>query len=238
MQEPSAVFAVDAWLSGLLGKPCHVLASGHESVVPGDLPPGPCLVWTSLKADRHEVLARLQSVGFRVVATALSLEREAEPLDMGPVRVRFARPQDEDAVRGVARQSFAHDRFHADPLIGDQAAGRVKAAWAANFFAGRRGDWMVVSEREGLVEGFLQLLAAPDGAVVIDLVAVAGPPRGLGAARSMVAFAASNCRGAWAGLRVGTQVGNAPAMRLYQGLGFRFVSASYSLHLHRQGEKA
>lgn len=238
MEASPVVFAGDAWLSGLLGKPCHVLSSGRGTVTPGDLPPGPCLVWTSLGAERRDALARLRSVGFRVVATTLTLAREAAPLDPGPLRVRFARPGDEDRVRAVARHGFAHDRFHADPLIGDEAAGRIKEAWAANFFTGKRGDWMVVSEREGRVEGFLQLLATQDATVVIDLVGVDGPSRGLGAARSMIAFAARSCRGAWSPLRVGTQRGNTPAMRLYEGLGFRLVSASYSLHLHRRGGQA
>ncbi|GAB6126588.1 GNAT family N-acetyltransferase [Humidesulfovibrio idahonensis] len=235
----------DAWLAGLLGKPCFHLSGALAGLDPADVPAGPCFVGAKAAADDAPALLRLQQLGFRVVDVNLQLVRPAEPLVMAAGTaggVRFASPGDEPGVRALARAAFEHNRFHRDPEVGPELAGRIKEEWAANFFAGRRGDWMIVAEATaqaapgtGAVAGFLQLLSGPGGALVIDLVAVDAAWRGRGLARAMIAQALGACRTQPPPMRVGTQLGNAASLRLYAGLGFRHESASYVLHLHKKG---
>lgn len=221
----------DPWLSGLLGKPAY-----HLSGVPGDalpaIPEGEAFVDAKVAVEDVGRLLTLQEAGFRVLDTNVQLARPAAPLGPVEARVRFARPDDEPAVRDLAANAFVQSRFYLDPLIPAAAASRVKEEWAANFFAGNRGDWMVVAEGDAGVGGFLQLLRGADG-IVIDLIAVAPGHRGQGVARSMIAFAASRCEDRAAALIVGTQIGNFGSLALYDALGFRIVSAQFVLHLHR-----
>ena len=89
---------------------------------------------------------------------------------------------------------------------------------------------MLVAQSDGQTAGFLQLIHAPDSALVIDLIAVTEPARGRGLARAMIGAAQHLARGEC--LRVGTQVANLPSLRLYESLGFRAVTSNYVMHLH------
>lgn len=247
---PGAVTcAPDAWLAGLLGKPCFHLSGCLAGLDPADMPAGPCFVGAKVAADDAPALLHLQRLGFRVVDVNLQFERPSGALVGGSpagFRIRFARPDDEPGVRALARMAFEHNRFHRDPEVGPELAGRIKEEWAANFFAGTRGEWLVVAEvQQGAapsgLAGFLQLLSGAEGVLVIDLVAVDAAWRGKGLAQGMIAHALDHChalnrcREMPPPMRVGTQLGNAASLRLYGGLGFRQTSASYVLHLHKKG---
>jgi ribosomal protein S18 acetylase RimI-like enzyme len=94
-----------------------------------------------------------------------------------------------------------------------------------------------VAERDSVVAGFLQLLWAGP-VLVIDLIAVSPQATRQGHARAMLAFAAANGTGGMRrpeGFRVGTQAANAPSVRLYESLGFRFTDAQFVLHHHGHG---
>jgi ribosomal protein S18 acetylase RimI-like enzyme len=159
--------------------------------------------------------------------TNVQLRRSGTPLAEGPASVRPAKMDDAAAVRVLAAEAFIYDRFHRDPQIGHETASRLKAEWAGNYFAGRRGDRMIVAEDQQGICGFLQLLST-NNAAVIDLIAVDVRCRGKGIGRSMIALAAKGARD----MVVGTQIANLPSLALYEKLGFQFASASYVLHLH------
>lgn len=219
--------AEDRWLSEQIGKPAFRLLGDP----PEALPKG--LIYSKLPADDLSLLDRLQDLGFKLVDTAVTLESPIPLPNPGPSgpQFRMAKPGDAADVLGIARESFVLDRFHADPEIPKDLADRVKEAWVANYFAGKRGDWLVVAEAGGKPAGFLLLLAS-HGKLVIDLIAVAKDNRGSGLARGMIAFAASTLT-QFQTMLVGTQSANIPALRLYEVIGFRPVGTQHILHCHR-----
>ena len=133
----------------------------------------------------------------------------------------------------IAARSFRTSRFHLDPSIPNETADRIKAAWAENYFAGHRGDLMLIAEQDGEVAGFLQALRGSNDTLVIDLLAVAEAAARRGLARAMIERLAAEARGQQASaLRVGTQAANLPSCRLYESLGFRLTAAETVLHFH------
>ncbi|MBA2587453.1 MAG: GNAT family N-acetyltransferase [Alphaproteobacteria bacterium] len=216
----------DPWLSGILGKPAYHLTDG-EFVAPG----GKAFVDTKVPEADHAGVQRLQNLGFAVMDINVQFTRPAGPLHPSQVPVRAAVAGDEAGVRALAADAFVFDRFHRDPAIGRVAACRVKAEWAGNYFAGKRGDRMIVADDEAGICGFLQLLRARDGGTIIDLVAVAGRSRGQGIARAMIAQAANAAD--TGSMMVGTQIANQPSIALYQSLGFARASTSHVLHFHK-----
>ncbi|MHC1791852.1 GNAT family N-acetyltransferase [Solidesulfovibrio sp.] len=228
----------DAWLGDRLGRKAFhadIAADGWDPQAAARLL-APALrgesvfVDVSVDAARLDVVRGCEDLGFRVADTNLRFERlGAPPRRDCPMRPRPARPEDRDGVTALARRAFTSSRFHRDPLLSKDCADAVKAAWAANFFAGQRGDGLLVAEADGQVAGFLLYLCR-QGMMVIDLVAVDAPWRAMGLGTSLVAeaFAASG----QAGLVVGTQAANLPALRLYQSLGFRLAGVKYVLHHH------
>lgn len=213
----------DAWLSEILGKPAW-----HLSGVDFTAPDGRAFIDAKVAVDNTGTLVALQTEGFAVVDVNIQLERPAGALPRPTGTVRDAVPSDKAAVAALAGDAFVYDRFHRDPAIDHATASRLKAEWAGNYFAGARGDRMIVAENDGHVCGFLQLLTGTDGAMVIDLIAVAAKSRGKGCARAMISLAAAAGRP----MRVGTQIANLSSLKLYEALGFRMASASYVLHLH------
>lgn len=190
--------------------------------------------YARVPVDDVERSVALQSIGFRVIDTALVFDAAAENVTASSDGVRFARPEDRDAVADIAGTSFRYSRFHLDPAIVGSVADAIKREWAGNFFAGKRGDAMIVAEIGGRVAGFLQVVLSADGAV-IDLIATAKGFERRGVARRMIGFLARNGEGGGAPQRliVGTQAANTASCRLYENSGFRLARADFTLHFRK-----
>jgi len=227
----------DAWLSRILGCQVYRLDIVRPEVYCEDLEldwptDDRWLIYTKVPTNGPKLKNALEDAGFRLVESNLQFEKAVNPmLDViRPNRVRFAVLQDEAAVRKVSEHSFIYSRFHLDPAIPNKLADKIKAEWAGNYFAGQRGDAMVLAEEQGKVAGFLQLLYQGD-VLVIDLIAVDSSKRKMGFARDMIVFAQCNLS-EFRLFRVGTQGSNLPSIRLYEKLGFRIVKSQYVLHKH------
>ena len=230
----------DPWLTGILDRPAFRVdgADAPSSGWMARLKSDDLFVTAKVGADQVAESSLLQDLGFRTIDAALTFEASALTAPAGDPRVRFARAEDRVAVEQLAGSAFVFSRFHLDPAIPTWLAHRVKAAWAGNFFAGKRGDGMVVAEHAGVVAGFLQLLWSPGDVLTIDLIAVAPGSARSGLARAMIGFAAVNGVGDQRrprGFRVGTQAANTPSVRLYESLGFRLSQAQFVLHHHGRG---
>ena len=240
---PRSGFSVrpDDWLTGLLGRPALSVAVAAESWPAGDwesrLTAEPLFATAKLPVSETAAAGVLQGLGFRIVDAALSFTAPTIAAAGDDPRVRFAKPADRDAVIRIAAGRLTFSRFHLDPDFPRALAGQLKSAWAGNFFAGRRGDGMVVAECKGRVVGFL-LLIWVGTRLVIDLIAIAADAARQGLARALIGFAAGNGTGDGRradGYSVGTQAANIGAVRLYESLGFRLAQASFVLHHHGRG---
>lgn len=229
----------DSWLSGIVGYPAWRVESpsgGGETwtqLRTGDA----VFAYAKLKAGNIPEVSQLADAGFRVVDTALTFDRPISGSQLSPrgPGIRFARPEDRDAVARIAGRSFRFSRFHLDPLFPKRLADGIKSSWASNYFAGKRGDGMVVAERDSVVVGFLQLLWTEQGCLVVDLIGLDSAWQGQGIGRDMILYAALYGTGDGrvpAAMSVGTQAANTPSVRLYESLGFRLTSAQYVMHFH------
>jgi ribosomal protein S18 acetylase RimI-like enzyme len=231
--EENDVLFFDPWLSGLLGKPAYHLSAyaGPQEEALRQLAQSAVFVDAKIPTGDLADVRRLEPSGFQIVDVNVQLAADTRSIPrLEQPEIGFAEPDDEDGVAAIAERSFVFDRFHADPLT-SPAAGAVKREWARNFFRGKRGAWMVVARQRAGVAGFLQLLRVETN-LVIDLIAVNEGARGRGLGQAMISFAARHC-GPFERVKVGTQIANAPSLRLYEGLGFKFHNSQYVMHCHR-----
>lgn len=233
----------DPWLGDLLERPAHICrvdrlpADGPqlrqaEEELKARLSPGPVFAQAKSDVRALEEAGFFGRCGFSLIETNVGLERGAGP-GAAPVQngqVRQAGPADAQAVMDLAARSFRFSRFHADRRIPAGLADRIKAAWAGNFFAGKRGELMLVAEAENQVAGFCQVLLPEGPSLVIDLICVDQAFRGRGLGRAML-DAACGLSGRER-VRTGTQLANLAALEFYRALGFRIVSAQYVWHYH------
>lgn len=228
----------DPWLSNVLGRDALRIdaraRSGDLAPLAGRLSTEALFVTAKVPANEPALAHDLESMGFRIVDTALTF-RCTQPVGEQPAAARFARPEDQGRVVEIARSAFKYSRFHLDPAFPAELANRIKAEWAANYFSGQRGNAMIVIETDRQVAGFLMLLNGAGHTVVVDLIAVDPAFARSGHARSMIAFAANQGTGSGpspTGMLVGTQAANTPSVNLYEALGFRLEASNFVLHHH------
>ncbi len=226
----------DVWLSGIFGYPALRVSKGPTGGPLSMLNARqPFFAYAKLDVNEVDRLSMLTDAGFHVVDTALTFDGAISGTSGS--RVRFARPEDRLQVSRIAGSAFRYSRFHLDPRVPAGVADAIKSSWAANYFAGKRGDGMVVAERGGKVAGFLQLLCEPQGRLIIDLIGVDPALQGQGLGREMILHAARHGIGDEripSTITVGTQAANTPSVRLYESLGLRLRSAQYVAHHHGQ----
>ena len=234
---PPFSLTADPWLSGILNRPAwRVDCDSEDTRQLSTLNlPTPVFAYSKLDVGRIADASALADVGFRVVDVALTFDGVIKGIAGDRGDTRFAEIQDREAVSRIAGNAFRYSRFHLDPLVPKHVADTIKSAWAVNYFEGKRGDGMVVAERDGAVVGFLQLLWTEPGCLVVDLIGLDSAWQGQGIGRDMLLHAALHGTGDGrvpAAMKVGTQAANTPSVRLYESLGFRLTSAQYVMHFH------
>jgi ribosomal protein S18 acetylase RimI-like enzyme len=204
----------------------------------------PVFMYAKVSAIAPSAVKFLETLGFNLVDTNVVFEKPiaSQQRFAGHCAVRFALPEDKNQVVALAEKSFVYSRFHLDKSIPEVIANTIKATWVGNFFAGKRGDQMVVAlmgeaSVNEVIVGFLQLLQRNND-LTIDLIAVAENQRRKGVAGDMIAYAESQYQDC-SRILVGTQVANIPSVRLYEKLGFRLCASNYVFHYHNLplGEK-
>lgn len=229
----------DAWLSRHLGRPALLLdlvREGDDRPLRRRLAAEAIFATAKVPAQDVAALRCLEDAGCRVVDLNLTFSVAVGdvPCAKAAPAVRPARPEDSASIEDIAGTAFRFTRFHLDDVLPARLADRIKRAWAGNYFAGGRGTALLVAEDGAGVCGFLLVLERGDAAV-IDLIAVAARAAGRGYGSALVA-ALGNAP-LTTGQRprrliVGSQAANAPAIRFYEGLGFRVDAAAYVLHHH------
>jgi ribosomal protein S18 acetylase RimI-like enzyme len=172
--------------------------------------------------------AALTEAGFRRIETLVTFERATGSQPPSAILVRPAQSADWLQAIELARGAFRYDRYHADPLVPDEAADRLKAAWVANALAGR-AEAVLLAHWQGRVAGFATLLATAE-AGIIDLIATAPWAQRMGIGRALVAAALAHYAGRRPVLRVSTQADNLASQRLYCGSGFAEVARQATYH--------
>ena len=132
----------------------------------------------------------------------------------------------------MAGSSFVNSRFFRDKKIRKKLAKKVKRNWVLNFFKKKRGDYLIVSEIDKKVVGFLLMLKNKKD-YVIDLIAVNKKYRNNGLASQMLRFfenflAKKNKFNIYAS----TQKNNKEAIEFYTKNKFRIKYKKYIYHFN------
>jgi len=199
------------------------------------------LLYFLADASHHPTLRLAEERGCRLMDVRVELDAqlpEALRQAMAPppsqdVRIRLARPEDLDGLRGIAAVSHVDSRFFADPGIPAASARALYVRWIERSVEGVLADWVLVGERGRQILGYLtgRRITDAGGAGEIGLLGVDASARGAGAGRMLLG--AGMTRFADVGVTsvtVVTQGRNVEAQRLYQQGGFRTRSLNLWYH--------
>jgi GNAT superfamily N-acetyltransferase len=169
----------------------------------------------------HAVTAAVRRGG-RVV----DIRAELDVSELAPApdaRARIATVADRDGVERDAVTLSSRSRFAKDPRIPVERVREMYRIWARRCL-----DEGVVAVPDGQGSGLVGVIPGAEAAhVVLVFVDAGSAGRGLGRALLDSALAAAGATSA----RVSTQAGNVPALRLFEGAGFRVRSVEAVLHL-------
>jgi dTDP-4-amino-4,6-dideoxy-D-galactose acyltransferase len=239
----------DQWLSGVLAVPSWKVEGVDASTASKELRErlvesgDTAFLAAKIPTWDVEAVNNATQAGFRVIDVIVTFEwpreMDVQKALQEQMTVEAALVDDAQAVEDIAARSFRYTRFHLDPAIGQGRANEIKRQWARNACDGRASAVYVARER-GHIVGFLAVMestAAGHRDAIIDLIAVDAGSQSRGAGRALSRRFIDIWRSRSDRLRVGTQVANIPAMRLYESLGFRVAASSYVLHAHVKGGK-
>lgn len=239
-------FKKDPWLSTQLNKPSFtVINVGAMTPTDGSFQSelnkitsqhGSLFIQCKVQTDNLEAIRLLEQCKFNLTDTNVVFKKEVNQISNivrrnDQINMRSVNSSDKITVMSIANRNFKYSRFHIDPCISSENANKLKSEWVANYFKGERGDHMVVSEINGAVSGFVQLLVHDDH-YVIDLIAVDRDFQRMGIAQSMLDY----CDELYQKLKyslVGTQISNIGSINLYLKKRYRFHSGKYVFHFNK-----
>lgn len=135
-----------------------------------------------------------------------------------------------DALLTLAKNSFIHSRFYADPHISAEKAGGVFENWVKNA-QNKEGKYFCICKPDDAPAGFL-LFHTENTEAVIELICVSPAYRGKGVATAMLQAFGHFCQDL--GIRdlyVGTQERNLQALSVYRKNMYQDEKVTYTFHM-------
>lgn len=184
----------------------------------------------------------LQEAGFELIdgiqtfEMPISDERLAKVASPG-ITIGLFESSQLPGIRNLARTAYRLDRFHADPELDRSKADQLHEEWLVNSCNGTVADAVFVARRDQQVLGFVTVKLDAElfkwtsvKLATIVLVAIAEEARGSGIGKAITAEALNWMRQKGVQLaRVGTQLSNVAAGRLYEASGFRLTGVALTL---------
>ena len=177
---------------------------------------------TRVKSNDFQLIHELEQSGFILVDGLVSLnidvsslERKIEP------QIREAKNSDLLQLEKLTSSLYSNTRITNDPRT-RAFASKYYVKWVENSIKGEAADSILVWSQEKEILGYVTLQKKGQ----IPLIGVSEKARGKGIARSLLnaTFAKFKKWGVKA-VNIDTQMGNIPALRAYQGVGFRIVDS-------------
>ena len=146
--------------------------------------------------------------------------------------IRFAKNFDKKKILDIAESSFINSRFFKDKNIKKKIAKKIKRNWVLNFFRKKRGEYLIISECNKKVVGFLLILKNKND-YIIDLIAVKKKYQNLGLGTKMIRFLENIVlKRNKVKIYVSTQSNNKDSIKLYIKNKFKVKYRKYVYHFN------
>lgn len=185
-----------------------------------------------VKSNNFSTINSLEKSGFILVDCLISLSVDISNAEKGESarKIREANRNDLEKLRNLTYGLYSTSRIFNDNLISKNKANEFYVRWIENSILGRAADSVLIWEEDRKILGYITLQKKGQ----IPLVGVSKEARGKGIAKKLIK-ASFNKFKEWKveNIMVETQVGNIPALRVYQNCGFKIIDSFLTLRWAR-----
>jgi len=201
--------------------------------------------YTIIRLNTNEVqlIQYMENIGFNIIDTVVTFSALIEEvndsitMDDQKVQIRTVKGHDLTQLQSIAKEIFTLDRFHKDPVINKESADNLYKKWIENSCLKIVVSEVMVAEINGEIVGFITCKFNNSNkdngnstTGIIDLVGVSKSVQGMGIGKILVNGAIGWFKNKKiATVKVGTQLINIPAIRLYQNMGFVIEGSQFTL---------
>jgi ribosomal protein S18 acetylase RimI-like enzyme len=203
---------------------------------------GARVVWAKCDENEGDLVRCYASLGAEYCGTTLRMSRRLAPLESGGsasgLRVRPAREEDLEGLKGLAASSHHHSHFFRDPALPRDRKRDVFPSYLERCYGQENRPLMVAEDDAGLA-GF-SLLLCPARQMerlgqtigIVDFIAVDQTRQGQGIGARLLAESFSTLmeRG-YRHVELKTMLDNIQGVAFYQKFGFRILSAEINFSI-------
>lgn len=170
------------------------------------------------QSSRVDLAQGLEKSEFILVDGSIELETVLQKSKSESESLDNASLEDLPRLAEICKRAFNGSRFFNDPEISKSKARSVYSSWIKNSINGY-ADQVLIYKINKLIAGFVTLKTNR-----IDLIAVDPEYQGLGIGKKLVKSALKFLENkGFVKISIETQIQNIPAIRIYEGCGFRTV---------------
>jgi GNAT superfamily N-acetyltransferase len=227
------LFKIDKWLSVQLGHPAYNINNIDKSFDFYKYRRKKILI--SIKSNKQIKNSFLKKNKIKLIEKNITFFKNSKKKKLEKnyfENIRFANNFDKKKILDIAENSFINSRFFKDKNIKKKVARKIKRNWVLNFFRKKRGEYLIISEHNKKVVGFLLILKNKND-YIIDLIAVKKKYQNLGFGTKMIRFLENivlKCNKVK--IYVSTQSNNKDSIKLYIKNKFKVKYRKYVYHFN------
>lgn len=228
------MFKIDKWLSAQLKYPAYNINNiNNKSFNFSEYRHQKILI--SIKSNKEIKKAFLKKNKIKLIEknlTFFKISKKKKIEDNYFKNIRLVNSIDKKKILDIAENSFINSRFFKDKEIKRKLARKIKRNWVLNFFKRKRGKYLIVSEKNKKVVGFLLILKSKND-YIIDLIAVKKNHQNLGFGTKMIEFLENIVlKRNKVRIYVSTQSNNKDSIKLYIKNKFKVKYKKYVYHFN------
>ena len=175
---------------------------------------------------------KLKNIKISLVSKLIYFERNLKKEQPINVKCRNAKKNEIKQIINIAKENNLNSRFIKDKFIPTSFKIKYRSEWVRNFFRKKRGDYLLIAERNNKILGFI-LIIKKKNLFIIDLIVSDKKYRKKKVATSLINYINNKIMKKKDKIAAGTQIDNLVAIKMYKRLGFiRKKSETFCYHIH------
>ena len=227
------MFKIDKWLAVQLGYPAYNINNIDKSFDFSEYRHKKILI--SIKSNKQIKNSFLKKNKIKLIEKNLTFFKNSKKKKLEKnyfKNIRFANNFDKKKILDIAENSFINSRFFKDKNIKKKIAKKIKRNWVLNFFRKKRGEYLIISECNKKIVGFLLVIKNKNN-YIIDLIAVKKKYQNLGFGTKMIRFLENIVlKRNKVKIYVSTQSNNKDSIKLYIKNKFKVKYKKYVYHFN------